>query len=103
MRFVSQNLNYNLINALCKATNVTDPRELQNIFKMFSKRCADLAMILEKINHDLRYLRRGSITLELNMAYRHLPFPLGQHPRLFFGDDLLKAIKKLTKTNNEGQ
>ena len=57
----SQNLTCNLIDALHKATKVIDPKELEDIIKSSLKRCADSAIMLRNINHDLLSLRRESI------------------------------------------
>ena len=60
-------------------------------------------MILGKLNQDLFTLRRDSITPELNITYKHLSFPQGEHPKLLFGDDLPRSIKEITGTNKVGQ
>ena len=49
----SQNLTCNLIDALYKATKVTDPRKLQDIIKHSLRRCANPTMVLGKMNHHL--------------------------------------------------
>ena len=60
-------------------------------------------MILGKLNRDLITLRRDSIIPELNIAYKHLSFPQGEHPKLLFGEDLPRSIKEITGTNEVGQ
>ena len=64
------------------------------------KSSADSAMILGKLHKDLR---RENITPGLNLAYKHVSFPHGEHPKLSFGDDTARAIKELTETNKTGQ
>lgn len=99
----NQNLTWNLIDALYKATKVTNPKKLRDIIKNYLKRCADFAMALGKINHYLLSLKRKSIIPNLDIAYKCLPFPQGEHPKLLLGDDLPKGIKELTETNNVSQ
>ena len=60
----------------------------------------DYAMILGKLHKDLR---RGNIAPGLNLAYKHVSFPHGEHPKLLFGDDTARAIKEHTETNKMGQ
>ena len=48
-------------------------------------------------------LRRDSVTLELNIAYKHLSLRQGEHPKLLFGDDLTRSIKEIKETNKVGQ
>ena len=92
-----------MLDSLYKCTKLTDPQELLELVKASLKRCADSAMILGKLNQDLLTLRRDSITPELNIAYKHLSFPQGEHPKLLFGDDLPRSIKEITETNKVGQ
>lgn len=44
--------------------------------------------MLEKINYDFLSQMKKSVTLELTLAYKDLPFLQGEHPKLLFGDDL---------------
>ena len=74
--------------SLCKGTNLTDPQELLELVKASLKKCSDSAMILRKLNKDLLALRRDNIIPEPHVAYKHLPFPQSEYPRLLFGDDL---------------
>ena len=99
----NQSLTWNLIDVLYKATKVADPKKLQDIIKNSLKRCADSAMALGKINHYLPSLKRKSIIPDLDIVYKCLPFPQGEHPKLCLGDDLPKGIKELTETNNVSQ
>ena len=46
---------------------------------------------------------RDSITPELNVAYKDLSFPQGEHPKLLFGADLPRSIKEITETNKVGE
>ena len=59
--------------------------------------------MLGNLNEDLLILRRESITPELNIAYKHLSFPQGEHPKLLFGDDLPRSIKGITENKKVGQ
>ena len=45
-------------------------------------------------------VRRKSIISEFIMAFKYLPFPQGEHPKLLSGDDLPKTIKEISETNN---
>ena len=56
-------------------------------------------MTLGKLNQDLPKLYRDCVSPELKIAYKHLSFPRGEHPKLLFGDDLRRSIKKITETN----
>ena len=60
-------------------------------------------MILGKLNQDLFTMRRDSITPELNIVYKHLSFPQGEHSKLLFGENLPRSIKEITETNKMGQ
>ena len=93
----------NMANNLYEGRKISDPQELSNLIKNSIRKCADSAMIMGKFNYDLLAHRRDNITPELNVAYKHLSFPQGEHPKLLFGDDLPKTIKELTETNKVGQ
>ena len=86
-----------------QGTKLTDPQELLELVKASLKRCASSALILGKLNKDLLTLRRDTMTPELNIAYKHLSFPQGEHPKLLFGDDLPRSTKEITGTNKVGQ
>ena len=43
------------------------------------------------------------MTPELNIAYKYLFFPKGEHPKLLFGDDLSKSITEITGANKVSQ
>ena len=86
-----------------KYIKFTDSQELLELVKTSLKKCADSAMILGKLNQDLLTLHRDSTTPELNITYKHLSFLQGEHPKLLFGDDLLRSIKEITETNNVAQ
>ena len=92
-----------MLDSLYKGTKLTDTKEPLELAKASLKKCADSAMILGKFNQDLLTLRKDSITPELNIAYKHLFFPQGEHPKLLFRDDLPRSIKKITETNKVGQ
>ena len=92
-----------MLDSLYKGTYLTDTQELLELLKASLKKCTDFAMTLGKLNQDLLTLRRDSITAELNIAYKHLSFPQGEHPKLLFGDDLSRLIKEITETNKVGQ
>ena len=88
---------------ICFLLKLTDREEPLELVKVSLKKCADSAMILGKLNQDLLTLCRGSVTPELNIAYRHLSFPQGEHSKLLFGDDLPRSFKKITETNKVDQ
>ena len=48
-------------------------------------------------------LRREKVAPELNHNYKQLTFKTEDHPKLLFGDDLLKTIKDISETNKVGQ
>ena len=83
-----------------KGTKLTDPKEILELVKASLKKSGDSAMTLRKLNQDFLKLRRDSITPETNIAYKHLSFPQGEHPKLLFEDDLLRSTKE---TNKVGQ
>ena len=77
--------------------------ELIEINSKAIKKCADNAMLLGELNHDLLACHRELIIPELNSSYRQLTFVQGYHPKLLFGDELTKAIKDISETNKVGQ
>ena len=70
-----------MLDSFYKGTKLTDTQELLELVKASLKKCADSAMILGKLNQDLLTLRKDSITPELNIAYKNLSFPQGEHPK----------------------
>lgn len=56
-------------------------------------------MLLGHINSNLSILNREAITPELNCSYHQTTFKLGSHLKYLFGDDLPKAVKKISETN----
>lgn len=56
-------------------------------------------MLLGHLNSNLSILNREAITPELNSSYHQTTFKLGSHLKYLFGDDLPKAVKKISETN----
>ena len=83
-----------MLHYLYKGTELTDPQDFLEIVKALLKKHAD--MILGKLNQDFLTLHRDRITSELNIAYKHLFFPQGEHSKPLFGDNLPKSIKEIT-------
>ena len=83
-----------MLDYLYKGTNLTDPQDFLELVKASLKKHADV--ILGKLNQDFLTLHRDSITSELNIAYKHLYFPQGEHPKPLFADNLPKSVKEIT-------
>ena len=93
----------NMADDLYKNRTEKDEKVISQTIKDSIRKCADAAVFLGKINQDILNLRREKIAPELNQNYKQLTFKTEDHPKLLFGDDLLKTIKDISETNKVGQ
>ena len=91
-----------MLDSLCKGTRLADSQKLFELVKASLKKCANSAMILVNL---IKICSRcvETATSELNIAYKHLSFLQGEHPKLFFIDSFPRSIKEITETNGAGQ
>ena len=87
---------------LYKGRNL-DQAAIQTLVKDTIRNCADMMMLLGKINFQLLSRRRECIVPELNFNFKALNFVPGDHPKLLFGDDLMKSVKDITENNKVEQ
>lgn len=66
--------------------------------KFFKKLCR-LYNVLGKIKQRFTYTNERKYYSKLNLAYKYLFFPQGEHKKLLFGDDLPNAIKEFNEIN----
>ena len=83
---------------LYKGKNL-DQAAKRTLVKDTIRNCADMMMLLGKINFQLLSRRRECIGPELNFNFKALNFVPGDHPKLLFGDDLMKSVKDITENN----
>ena len=93
----------NMTDNLYKNRAEKDEKDISQTIKDSIRKCTDAAVFWGEINQDILNLRRENIAPELNQNYKQLAFKTEDHPKLLFGDDLLKAIKDISETNKVGQ
>ena len=75
---------------------------MMEVTKSGIRLCADTAMLIRQTNFETLCFRRAKIMPELKYRHSQLSFNQGDHPKLLFGDNLLKKIKDISETNKVG-